>query len=415
MPTATPLWTCVALWAEPARQGGGFVWRCRRGREARTNTRWCDCRNMEVEEARGRCAFCDYFKTHKCFSTSTGLYKEDESATSTQNNVEKDSEKATEENSKQNLLKVISEMKVELSSKKKFQLLKALKTKDQPESMASASSMFQKATADSKAKRKLLNPELVEAASAVASSLPFDRKQTVSDLLALLRKHEEATDAQKRGEVTNISNIISNMKIGKRRLIRDVPGPSSQISFDDDEQDDRFQRGSLSGLARSQTRRGIHLKSRLNIFPDAPTATQRTPESESSPSLWDLELANEIAAVNHKPPRNGFEEMIQWTKEGKLWEFPINNEAGIEDDVEFHEHIFLDKYLEDFPKQGHIRHFMELVTCGLSKNPYLSVKEKAEYIEWFRNYFQEKEELLRELIDHKKETDLNLEMRNLSK
>ncbi|XP_006124975.2 small ribosomal subunit protein mS31 isoform X2 [Pelodiscus sinensis] len=358
----------------------------------------------------------------RCF-TSTGFYnKEDESATSTDSSAEKVSEnqeKTTQGNSKKNLLNIIHEMKVELSSKKKFQMLKALKTqeqtKDQPESMESASSMFQKATADSKAKRPL-NPELVKAASAVASSLPFDRKRTVSDLLALLRKHEEATDAQKKGEMTNISNVIADMKIGKRPLTHAASRPSRQASFDDDDdrQGDLFQKGSLSELAGSK-RRGLQLGRRLNIFPDTPTVTEGTPEAESSPTLWDLELANQIAAVNQQPPRNGFEEMIQWTKEGKLWEFPINNEAGIEDDVEFHEHIFLDKYLEAFPKQGPIRHFMELVICGLSKNPYLSVKQKAEHIEWFRNYFQEKEELLKEIDHHEKETNLSFETRSLSK
>nr|XP_008166222.1 28S ribosomal protein S31, mitochondrial isoform X1 [Chrysemys picta bellii] len=365
----------------------------------------------------------EFIKTQKCVSTSTGFYnKEDESATSTDSSAKKASEnqeKATPGNAKKNLLNIISEMKVELSSKKKFQLLKKMKTtkqtKDQPESLESASSMFLKATADSKAKRsKPLNPELVEAASAVASSLPFDRKQTVSDLLAQLRKHEEATDAQKRGETTNISNIIADMKIGKRHHNRGVSRPSSQISFDDDDgQGDMFQRGILSEFAGSK-RGGLHLGRRLNIFPVSPTVTEGKPEAESSPTLWDLEFANQLAAINQKPPRNGFEEMIQWTKEGKLWEFPINNEAGIEDDVEFHEHIFLDKYLEDFTKQGPIRHFMELVTCGLSKNPYLSVKQKAEHIEWFQNYFQEKEELLKEIDDHKKETDLSLERKSLS-
>jgi len=48
----------------------------------------------------------------------------------------------------------------------------------------------------------------------------------------------------------------------------------------------------------------------------------------SSPTIWDLEFAKEIAAITAQPPRNGFEEMIQWTKEGILWEFPIDNEAG---------------------------------------------------------------------------------------
>ena len=29
------------------------------------------------------------------------------------------------------------------------------------------------------------------------------------------------------------------------------------------------------------------------------------------------------------PPTNAFEEMIQWTNEGKLWRFPIDNEQGL--------------------------------------------------------------------------------------
>ncbi|KFO57360.1 hypothetical protein N302_00853, partial [Corvus brachyrhynchos] len=116
----------------------------------------------------------------------------------------------------------------------------------------------------------------------------------------------------------------------------------------------------------------------------------------SSPTIWDLEFAKEVAAVTAQPPRNGFEEMIQWTKEGILWEFPIDNEVGMEDDAEFHEHIFLEKHLEGFPNEGPIRHFMELVICGLSKNPYLSVKQKVEHIEWFQKYFEEKKELLQE-------------------
>lgn len=28
------------------------------------------------------------------------------------------------------------------------------------------------------------------------------------------------------------------------------------------------------------------------------------------------------------PPENIFEEMIQWTDKGMLWQFPINNEFG---------------------------------------------------------------------------------------
>lgn len=55
------------------------------------------------------------------------------------------------------------------------------------------------------------------------------------------------------------------------------------------------------------------------------------------PSLWDIEFANQLSmSINHQP-RNGLEEMIQWTKEGKLWQYPINNEDGgcYTEDIDF--------------------------------------------------------------------------------
>ncbi|XP_053141017.1 28S ribosomal protein S31, mitochondrial isoform X2 [Hemicordylus capensis] len=360
-------------------------------------------------------------KTHKCLGTSSVFCtKKDEpvppvnSDTKTSDTKASQNQEKMQVTSKKNLLSIISEMKVEISSKKKFQKLKAQKIKDQardlPEKIESASSMFQQATED-KAKSKTLNPELVEAASAVASSLPLDRKRTVSELLQLLKKHKEVTDARKNGEIPDISNIVANMKIGRKPPARDALRPSNQIQFDDDGQGYIFERSVPRGFAGTKGR-GLFSGKRLNIFTH-PSATEDTLETVTAPTLWDLELAKEIAAVSQKVPRNGFEEMIQWTKEGKLWEFPINNEAGLEDDAEFYEHIFLDKYITDFPKEGPIRHFMELITCGLSKNPYLSVKEKVEHIEWFRDYFKEKEELLKEIEAHEKE--ILVEREKLSK
>ncbi|XP_054853066.1 28S ribosomal protein S31, mitochondrial isoform X2 [Eublepharis macularius] len=324
---------------------------------------------------------------------------------------ERNKREAMEATAKKNLLNVLSEMKVEVSSKKTFQKLKAQKMKDKkkdlPEHLESTSSMFQKAAED-KAKSKQLGPELVAAASAVASSLPFDRKSTISELLQLLKKQKDVTEERRRGEATNISKIVTNMKIGKKPPTRDAFRASNQIQFDDDGRGYMIEKA-FSREPSNLKRRGLYLSKRLNIFPAPPPATEKSLETVTEPTIWDVELAKEIAAVGQRPPRNGFEEMIEWTKEGKLWEFPIDNEAGFEDDVEFHEHIFLDKHLADFPKEGPIRHFMELVTCGLSKNSYLSVKEKVEYIDWFRNYFKEKEELLKEIEAHEKEAVLERE------
>lgn len=81
-----------------------------------------------------------------------------------------------------------------------------------------------------------------------------------------------------------------------------------------------------------------------------------------------MEFAKQLAAVNEQPFQSDFEEMIQGVEEGKWWELPVNSGAGFADgSSEFHEHTFLDKSLEGFPKQGPIHCLMELVTCGLSK------------------------------------------------
>ncbi|KAK7822975.1 hypothetical protein U0070_025792 [Myodes glareolus] len=232
---------------------------------------------------------------------------------------------------------------------------------------------------------ELLSPELVAAASAVAESLPFDKQTTKSDLLKQLQQHEEESRAQKARETHKISfrHIISDMKIARSSSTRVSTKPQHQIQFDE-EMDDSLDQAKLTDLKK---RKGLFKGKRLSIF-DVNAFADEAPEAE---------FAKQLATVSEQPLGNGFEEMIQWTKEGKLWEFPINNEAGFDDDgSEFHEHIFLDKYLEGFPKQGPIRNFMELVTNGLSKNPYLSVKQKVEHIEWFKNYFNEKRDILKE-------------------
>ena len=74
--------------------------------------------------------------------------------------------------------------------------------------------------------------------------------------------------------------------------------------------------------------------------------------------------------------------------------------------VPFHEHVFLDHLIEDFPKTGPVRVFMELVILGLSKNPYMTVKEKHDHVDWFRKYFEEKKEILDQAL---KEREASIE------
>ncbi|NXJ97552.1 RT31 protein, partial [Corythaixoides concolor] len=334
-------------------------------------------------------------------STSSVLSTEKDKSTSLKDSTTEGaskSQKGTAETPKQKLLDLIGNMKVEVSYRKKLEQLKTREVKkqdtDKPEGPDSGGTMLQRTTEEIQ-RGKPLNPELVEAASAVASSLSLNRKQTESELLAQLRRHEETTDKQKKGGIINLRNIISEMAVKRQSPAQRGARISSRISLELDEDGQRIKPERLS--PQSFDSRSLKVGRRLNIFTKASAETENALKTVSSPTIWDLEFAKEIAAVTAQPPRNGFEEMIQWTKEGILWEFPIDNEAGMEDDAEFHEHIFLEKHLEVFPKQGPIRHFMELVICGLSKNPYLSVKQKTEHIEWFQKYFEEKKELLKEI------------------
>ncbi|NXC13868.1 RT31 protein, partial [Corythaeola cristata] len=331
-------------------------------------------------------------------STSSILSTEKDKSTSSKDSTTEGASKSQEgtaETPKQKLLDLIGNMKVEVSYRRKLEQLKTREVKkqdtDKPEGPDSGGTMLQTTTEEIQ-RGKPLNPELVEAASAVASSLSRNKKQTESELLAQLRRHEETTDKQKKGGIINLRIVCPDLlckttnksRLAVRRASLRKPNPP-----------EAGEHSSLVG--HSQVKQSLKVGRRLNIFTKASAETENALKTVSSPTIWDLEFAKEIAAVTAQPPRNGFEEMIQWTKEGILWEFPIDNEAGMEDDAEFHEHIFLEKHLEVFPKQGPIRHFMELVICGLSKNPYLSVKQKIEHIEWFQKYFEEKKELLKEI------------------
>ncbi|XP_074769818.1 small ribosomal subunit protein mS31 isoform X1 [Athene noctua] len=341
-------------------------------------------------------------KIQKLFSTSSVLSTENNKSTSSKDStteVASKSQEGTAKAPKQKLLDIIGNMTVEVSYRTKLKQLKTREIKKEATNMLegpdSERTVLQRTTEDIQG-GKPLNPELVQAVSAVASSLPLNKKQTESELLAQLRRHEETTDKQKKGGLINIRNVISEMAVKRQSPAQRGVRISSRISLRVDEDDQRIKPERLSPQS-FDNRRSLKVGRRLNIFSKASKETENALKTVSSPTIWDLEFAKEIAAVTAQPPRNGFEEMIQWTKEGILWEFPIDNEAGMEDDAEFHEHIFLEKHLKDFPKQGPIRHFMELVICGLSKNPYLSVKQKIEHIEWFQNYFEEKKELLQEI------------------
>jgi small subunit ribosomal protein S31 len=101
------------------------------------------------------------------------------------------------------------------------------------------------------------------------------------------------------------------------------------------------------------------------------------------------------------PPLNAFEEAISLTEAGVLWHFPIDNEARITNEdynMPFYEHVLLDHYLDEFPQVELIQNFMRLVITGLSKNAFMTAKEKQETIYWYKNYFNDKIEVIYESL-----------------
>ena len=70
--------------------------------------------------------------------------------------------------------------------------------------------------------------------------------------------------------------------------------------------------------------------------------------------------------------------------------------------VGFHEHVFLDHLLDDFPQRPQVLDFMELVIIGLGKNPFLTVRQKHDHIAWFRDYFWQKEEVFKKVEEREK-------------
>ena len=76
------------------------------------------------------------------------------------------------------------------------------------------------------------------------------------------------------------------------------------------------------------------------------------------------------------------------------------NITGLEEEeqIGFHEHIFLERHLSPWcPRVGPVRHFMELVCAGLSKNPHITVQRKMDSIVWYRDFFEDKKQILKEV------------------
>jgi len=246
--------------------------------------------------------------------------------------------------------------------------------------------------------------ELEAATRDVAESLGGDVAATESELLSTLRLH--MTD-DNTSQTPNLSELFVGLKVersqpkesssyGERsmrvRKPRDINGRRMEMP----EQDFRMPYQPKVSI-KDYTPKDLFSGEALDIFPKDDVSQK---EYRSFTPTWDALAEREMRLSVSHPPENAFEEMIQWTKHGKLWKFPIDNEIGLEEEkkVGFHEHVFLERNLSGWCAQrGPVRHFMELVCTGLSKNPHLTVERKKDHIMWYKNYFAEKEAVLKEV------------------
>lgn len=228
-----------------------------------------------------------------------------------------------------------------------------------------------------------------------------------SELVEQLRRFEESDRQLTEPADETLSSVISDIKISKVKIDRQesewvdrtVRRASAFVEHDQEhagwsERPDWGQRRRPRSSLQSLEHQAVELFGAppLGIF----SATAAAAESDPEPTLpnWRRLQLDEIALQLDRTPRNAFDEQREWSERGQLWRFPIDNFQDKEPDAPWFEHIFLDNLIDDFPKSGPIRTFMEIVVYSLSDNSWLTAAEKRERVNWFRRFFKARQEML---------------------
>ncbi|KAK5640503.1 hypothetical protein RI129_011314 [Pyrocoelia pectoralis] len=253
-------------------------------------------------------------------------------------------------------------------------------------------------------KTETVTKDIVKAVQDVSESLGGDIKKTESELLQKLlgpSKEEAQQDLNDLFKDMQIDRETkSDVEISRAEQVRQLlHSIKSQPSVTQTSRPavKRRQQAPLSRPEIQHEPINLHIDERLGIFNVDQVKNWKNPNLNST---WRTLQKRELELSVTHPPANYFQQMILWTKQGKIWKFPIDNEQDLETerDVYFTEHIFLEKHLEGWcPSKGPLRHFMELVCVALSKNAYLTAQMKKDHIDWFRDYFTEKKQILQEV------------------
>ncbi|CAK1602379.1 unnamed protein product [Parnassius mnemosyne] len=249
-----------------------------------------------------------------------------------------------------------------------------------------------------------IEQNLTKAAEEVAQAMGGDVKQTEAELLSRVLGKINQTS-------TNLSDLLIGMKVDRSKDADDVINKETrgqqvkrlvEKSQSEAPKPRYIQRKQKAATDRQPVKKSLPASAVVNVFSGEPLGIFKPKEVNYGTKLemWETLNQRELNLATLQPPANYFQKMILWTEQGKVWKFPINNEQGLEEEknVHFSEHIFLDTHLEGWcPTRGPIRHFMELVCVGLSKNPFYTVQEKKDHIMWYKEYFESKKDLLTEV------------------
>ncbi|CAK9296797.1 unnamed protein product [Gordionus sp. m RMFG-2023] len=236
---------------------------------------------------------------------------------------------------------------------------------------------------------------------------PQVQHQIKSEILQKLNDDLKKTEIRKNGQ--QLTTLFTGMKIDdtKSKKLKTQPIESESIS--------------KSGIKNTLTHSNhsqyivnkIELRHKVDLFGSTPLGIFKNLDNAENPNqdkygmqIWDKLELRELNNYVKQPPINSFEDLIEKTEKGIIWPFPINNELGMEEEsnIPFYEHIFVYDYFlnktQNLPdsnilKLSVIKRFIELVCVGLSKNPNYTVKEKRETIDWYLDYFTEKENIIR--------------------
>ncbi|KAI8438890.1 hypothetical protein MSG28_011223 [Choristoneura fumiferana] len=236
----------------------------------------------------------------------------------------------------------------------------------------------------------LKKESITKAADDVAQVIGGDIKKTEAELLSKVLGKIDQTS-------TSLSDLLIGMKVDHSK------GGDERVQWETrGEQVKRFVSKSQAeqrGWPRQGQSKPMQNKAPVKEKRSEPLGIFKAQESNYGTKLevWESLKQREVMLATSQQPTNYFQKMAIWTEQGKVWQFPINNEQGLEDEqnVHFSEHIFLDSHLEGWcPTKGPIRHFMELVCVGLSKNPFYTAQEKKDHIMWYKEYFESKKDVL---------------------